>query len=210
MAKSRDKVQQEGFWDEEVKKPEHDKVVMWADDNADLVLRTAFPEHYGRAWKAEDIEWSVSAGHQALAAATVEAFLKDTPRPDPIIKRTTWEQVVRDADSGARRYPRSLGFADLVIEALQATVFVSSPERVDPGQPGAVDIQLGRTRLGGRDGILVEAKSVLPSRGELIRQLRHYATVFRGPMVVVSPDNSYAKLLRAQGFRFVQCPKDLP
>ena len=103
-----------------------------------------------------------------------------------------------------------LGQADLVIEALQATVFVSSPERVDPGQPGAVDIQLGRTRLGGRDGILVEAKSVLPSRGELIRQLRHYATVFRGPMVVVSPDNSYAKLLRAQGFRFVQCPKDLP
>ncbi|MEY2161631.1 MULTISPECIES: hypothetical protein [unclassified Rhodanobacter] len=207
MAKSRDKVQQEGFWDEEVKKPAHDDVVVWVDDNAGLVLRRAFPELFGPQWTTSDVEWAMDPARQARATAEVEAFMEATPRPEPRVKRTTWERVLRDEDLGPRRYARSVGFADLIIEAERPKIFVEVPEPFDRSRPDAVNITLGWNRIGGHYGVLIEAKTELPTRGELIRQLRHYGTVFGGPMVVVSPDDSYAKLLNAQGIRFVQCPR---
>src|SRR3546814_5792978 len=96
-----------------------------------------------------------------------------TPRPEPRVKRTTWERVLRDEDIGPRRYARSVGFADLIIEAEQPKIFVEIPDPVDRSQPDAVTITVAWTRIGGHHGVLIEAKSELPTRGELLRQLRH-------------------------------------
>lgn len=206
MAKSRDKVQQQqGFWDAEVTTPGHDDVVLWVDENSDHVMRSAFPELYGRGWIKEDIEWGVDDHKQAGFMPEVERFMEGMPRDDPRVKRTTWEWVLREEDRGPRHYQRSVGFADLIIEAERPMIYAGR----DEDRSDQVALSIGWRRIGGHYGVLVEAKSTLPTRGELIRQLRHYGTVFRGPMVVVSPDDSYATLLAAQGFRFVKCPRSI-
>ncbi|KZC41079.1 hypothetical protein RHOFW510R12_00435 [Rhodanobacter sp. FW510-R12] len=205
MARSRDKVQQQGFWDAEVTKPGHDAVVVWVDDNADVVMRTAFPELYGRGWLADDVEWGVDDARRAEAEVEVAAFMEGMPRPDPRVRRTTWEHVLREEEMRPRYQPRSVGFADLIIEAERPMIYV----RQEDAPSRRLSLAIGWFRIGGHHGVLVEAKSALPTRGDLIRQLRHYGTVFRGPMVVVSPDDTYAKLLAAQGFRFVRCPSAL-
>ena len=206
MARSRDKIQQQqGFWDTEVSMPGHDDVAVWVDENADQVMREAFPELYGRGWVKDDIEWGIDFAKHASAMPEVEAFMEGMTREDPRVRRTTWEWVLRDQEAGPRHYHRSVGFADLIIEAEQPKIYVQD----DDDRPGRFLLTIGSRRVGGHYGVLVEAKSVLPTRGELIRQLRHYGTVFGGPMVVVSPDDAYAKLLKDQGFRFVKCPRSL-
>jgi hypothetical protein len=52
--------------------------------------------------------------------------------------------------------------------------------------------------------LLVEAKSVLPTVGELMRQIQLYRTAFGGKIVVVSPDDSYSNILSEQGVTFVK------
>ena len=57
----------------------------------------------------------------------------------------------------------------------------------------------------------IEAKTHITSCGELIRQLRLYESKMGlgarlGRMVVVSPDDQYAGLLRQQGFGFIKYP----
>ncbi len=52
--------------------------------------------------------------------------------------------------------------------------------------------------------ILVEAKSVMPTVGELMRQIQLYRTAFSGKFVVVSPDESYAQILAEQGVTFIK------
>ena len=51
--------------------------------------------------------------------------------------------------------------------------------------------------------LLAEAKTVMPSLDELMRQLNLYRVVYRD-VVVVSPDASYQELLREQRILFVQ------
>lgn len=58
--------------------------------------------------------------------------------------------------------------------------------------------------------ICFEVKAVLPSLGELIRQIRMYKTYIQSPFVVVSPDNRYEKTLLEQGIRFLQYTEVAP
>ncbi|UJJ60620.1 hypothetical protein [Rhodanobacter denitrificans] len=210
MAKSRDKVQQQGFWDQEVTTAGHDDVMVWVDDNADLVMSRAFPELYGRGWIPDDIEWGIEAAARAAAMEQVEAFMRATPREDPRVKGSVWESPLRDDRHRPSHYQRSVCFADLIISATYPRIYVQEQDIAEHRRAGPLAIGVSWPRIGGHFGVLIEAKSVLPSRGDLIRQLRHYGTVFHGPMVVVSQDDSYAALLHKQGFRFVQCPRPLP
>lgn len=52
--------------------------------------------------------------------------------------------------------------------------------------------------------ILVEVKSAMPTLGELMRQINLYRTAFKGPVVVVSPDASFADILKEQRVTFVK------
>ena len=52
--------------------------------------------------------------------------------------------------------------------------------------------------------ILVEAKSELPTLGELMRQINLYRTAFDGKVVVVSPDDTFADILKEQGVTFIK------
>jgi hypothetical protein len=53
-----------------------------------------------------------------------------------------------------------------------------------------------------------EVKSVLPSLGELIRQVRMYQTyINNSPFYIVAPDDRYAKQLEQQGIGFIKYPE---
>jgi hypothetical protein len=47
---------------------------------------------------------------------------------------------------------------------------------------------------------MVEAKSVLPSFGDLMRQINLYRAAFRGPVCVVTPTTATLTCLRSKVF----------
>ena len=55
-----------------------------------------------------------------------------------------------------------------------------------------------------RGYVLVEVKSKLPTLGELMRQINLYRTAHKGPIVVVSPDDSFQELLAGQRVLFLK------
>jgi len=58
-----------------------------------------------------------------------------------------------------------------------------------------------------RLNILAEAKTKLPSLGELMRQIQLYRTAFYGHVVVISPDDSFAEILAEQDIVFIKYPQ---
>ena len=56
-----------------------------------------------------------------------------------------------------------------------------------------------------KDGFAIEVKSKIPSIGELIRQINFYRNYTGGRWIVVSPDDRYADVLRAQDIQFYKC-----
>lgn len=52
-------------------------------------------------------------------------------------------------------------------------------------------------------GIAIEVKTEIPNVGELLRQINFYRNYFGGPRwIVVSPDDRYKDVLKAQGIHF--------
>jgi len=199
VAKSREKVQQQGFWDQEVATPNHDAVLLWCHKQADLIARSVRPQDFNRAWRPEDVD---HAGHwvsdrQAIADSA-QRFVGENARPDPEVERRDIEHVLRTYSGHGNKIERVVGFADLVIHVRTPRVEVI----FDESTSGFSGHRLGWNREGLR--ILVEAKSVLPTVGELMRQMQLYRTAFGGPMVVVAPDDSYADILRDQRIHFIR------
>jgi hypothetical protein len=114
-------------------------------------------------------------------------------------------EYVLSSNTGYRdRLNRIIGYADLIIrlEIPEITPRFASGRPSGSGEvPNAFEVTWDRGSL-----ILVEAKSVLPTLGELMRQIRLYLTAFDGPVVVVAPDAKYAEILAEQRVAFVQCP----
>lgn len=205
MAKSREKVQQLGFWDAEVSTPDHDAVCLWAYENADLIFQRACPELFGKPWRSEDVQFGYDDKTQD-AIVLAKAFMSENPRPNPRVSRKTLEYVLKSRTGYQDKIERIVGYADLLIETALPRVF---PTYTASSAKLGVDV-LDGFELGwsseGRESprILVEAKSVLPTVGELMRQVQLYRTAFYGVFVVVSPDDSYAKILSEQGVIFVK------
>lgn len=212
MAKSREKIQQLGFWDAEVSKPDHDAVCLWAYDNAEAILRAVCPDKFDRSWLKGEIDsgWRYEGGQEREDLA--REFAKATPRPNPRVVKKTLEYVLRSFTGYQDRMEKIVGYADLLLET--ELPFIHSKYRLADTK-GADDVfdgfQLGWSKKFDwtrpyveAPRILVEAKSVLPTVGELMRQINLYRTAFRDKFVVVSPDDSYAELLAEQGVTFIK------
>jgi len=204
MAKSREKIQQLGFWDTEVSKPDHDAVCLWAYENADSIFRTVCPERFDQPWLKDEVHFDYDNKDQS-AIDLARAFTKANPRPNPRVFKKTLEYVLKSYTGYQDKMERIVGYADLLIETELPGV---GPRYKAATTWGADDIFDGFGLTWSRDReapcILVEAKSVLPTVGELMRQIQLYRTAFRGKFVVVSPDDSYAQILAEQGVTFVQ------
>lgn len=204
MSKSREKIQQLGFWDAEVSKPNHDAVCLWAYENADSIFRTVCPEIFDRAWLSNEVDLEYNI-HQQSVGDQASAFMDANPRPNPHVFKKTLEYVLKSYTGYQERTERIVGYADLLIQTevprivpKYKAVATKFGDRVFDG------FQLIWSRERGAPCILVEAKSVLPTVGELMRQIQLYRTAFGGKFVVVSPDDDYAKILTEQGVTFVK------
>lgn len=192
MSRAREKLPQIGFWDTDIGRPDHDAICLWVYQNAEAILRAAFGG-FSREWRDEDGEYPESdAERDALARA------RQQTRPAPRIKSRELEPVLERTTG--RDYRQIVGYADLLIR-------LDLPFLRFDRATGSHEIIWHEHE---RAAVLVEVKSVLPTLGELMRQLNLYRTAHRGPMLVVAPDARYAELLREQGIAFVQSPATLP
>lgn len=198
MAKSREKIQQLGFWDAEITKPDHDAVCLWAYNNADFIFRTVYPERLDQPWS--HIYKDQSTDEMA------KTFTNANPRPAPRIFKKTLEYVLKKRTGYNNNIEQIVGYADLMLE-------IESPQlhpiykklATNYDEDEIAGFELGWSPDGRESRILIEAKSVLPTVGELMRQVQLYRTAFSGKFVVVSPDDSYAQILNEQGVTFIQC-----
>lgn len=201
MAKSREKIQQLGFWDAEVSKPDHDAVCLWAYENADSIFRTVCPEIFDHGWSYSDGDYK---DHSADELA--KAFIRDNPRPSPRIFTKPLEYVLKRHTGYKNSIEQIVGYADLMLQT-ECPLMV---RKYKPSSTGYDDdefdgFELGWSKEWDCPRILIEAKSTLPTVGELMRQIQLYRTAFRGVFVVVSPDDSYSDILNEQGVFFIKC-----
>jgi hypothetical protein len=207
MAKSREKVQQLGFWDSEVSKPSHDDVCLWAHENADFIFRTVCPEMFDRPWSTDEVHVG-NANNNQSAMDMATAFKNSNPRPNPRAFKKTLEFVLKSYTGYQNKMERIVGYADLLIETQLPSIYPMYRAATITGGEDEIDgYELGWSSDRKAPHMLVEAKSILPTVGELMRQIQLYRTAFDGKFVVVSPDDSYAQILAEQGVTFIKCSK---
>jgi len=205
MAKSREKIQQLGFWDSEVSSPNHDMVALWAYENAELIFRQAYPEEFNRPWSQEEFDIQRGTNYPEWIKEA-KSFADKNPRLNPRVSRKTLEYVLKSYTGHNNKLERIVGYADLLIDTESPQITGDYEYNECSGLPEklkSVQVSWGRN-FRSSQRILVEAKSVLPTVGELMRQIQLYRTAFSGSFVVVSPDDSYSQLLNEQNVVFVK------
>lgn len=204
MAKSREKINQQlGFWDIKVTKPDHDTICLWAYKNAETIFRAACPEMFDRTWLTDEVHLPYQKEEATRDQA--KAFVEANPHPNPRITVKTLEYVLRSYTGYGDKLERIVGYADLLIETEIPHVWAAYKANPNGYGEDLFDgFGIGWSKRADAPHILVEAKSVMPTVGELMRQINLYRTAFRGRFVVVSPDDSYADILKEQGVTFVK------
>ena len=114
MAKSREKIQQIGFWDAEVSKPDHDAVCLWAYENADLIFRACYPKIFDHTWLTNEASSQGVEGQSTIDQ--IKVFANANPRPNPRAFKKTLEYVLKSYTGYQDKMERIVGFADLLIE----------------------------------------------------------------------------------------------
>ena len=204
MAKSREKIQQLGFWDPQVTTPDHDTVCLWAYENADAIFRTVCPDRFDHPWLKDEVYLGHDKDDEG-AIALARAFTSENPRPNPRVVKRTLECVLSSFTGYKDRMERIVGYADLIIHTELPYVSPRYKAATTTGGDDVLDgFHIAWSRGHEAPVILVEAKSVLPTVGELMRQIQLYRTAFNGHIVVVSPDDKYQSILAEQGVTFVK------
>lgn len=151
--KAKTNMERMGFVDDDLKSANHDKLLIWLDENITNVV-------------------------ESITTKKIT------------IQSTEWEMpVVQSSNANNLNSPKFIvGFIDYVVNL--------SFECPDTGAYG-----MGR--------IFFEAKTKIPSLGELLRQLKFYSTYakFNTRIAVLSTDSTFKKQIEANGFSFVN-PED--
>lgn len=205
MAKAREKVQQSGFWDPEVKESAHDTICLWAYNHAEAILRVVSGEDFDRVWDpVRDAVWTPDLNLQPDNFEELRnRFFQENARPNPRVINKQLEAVLTAQIGHNRKFEQRVGFADLMITAHNAMFAPIFKHEVGYDRVfQRFELQWARPWR-----VLVEAKSVLPTLGELMRQIQHYRTAHEGPVVVIAPDAKYADILKEQGVWFIPFKK---
>lgn len=193
MAKSREQVQQLGFWDTEVSETPHDKIQIWAYENADYIFREVCPDLFERGWRTGDLPRISSYNAQSIWEAA-KVFAEQNPRPLPRVWRKDIEPVLKRRTGYQDRNEQLVGYADLIFHTHTPILTL-----LDGNDTIGIEWEHGPS-------LLLEVKSKMPTLGELMRQLQLYRTGFNGKLIVVSPDDRYASILAEQEIHFIKCP----
>lgn len=203
MAKSREKVQQLGFWDAEVSKPDHDTICLWAYKNAEMIFQAACPEIFDHPWLTDEVH--LPDRKEDATRDQAKTFVNANSRPNPRITKKTLEYVLKSHTGYGGKLEKIVGYADIVLETEVPHIWATYKANPNGYGEDLFDgFGIGWSRRIDAPTILIEAKSVMPTVGELMRQINLYRTAFSGRFVVVSPDDSYADILKEQGVTFVK------
>jgi len=167
--------------------PQHDALCLWVQEQA---LRLFDPEAEAVADRA-----SFYRKAEAEEYAGILEFETQHRRP-PHKVEVLWEQPVFSPD---RYRPQIVGYVDLVVRVSFHVLLGTHTDKAD-------EYRWGRSSC----LHLVEVKSSIPSLGALLRQLNTYKVYSReeARLWVVSPDTRYADQIRAQGYGFIEAPKN--
>jgi hypothetical protein len=223
-----------GFADDDLKKSEHDGILLWLDDHALEFIKAII--EWTDVWPARLVEQKVKGVTDVLKARLAslqETIARNENFPSELRKgeseRTSKEVTFIDAYPGLGdppprevriekiwEAPVTQSGAKYVIGFLDMVVLVENTElevaELVSSYAGFEQIRrpLPKWTVTWPDtpqrGFGFEAKVAIPSLGELIRQLRLYQQYCRYQLYVVSPDDRFAEQLLAQGFGFIKYP----
>lgn len=172
----------------------HDQLVLWVEERKVEIARRLLPKCFtNEGWGPGEVDaW----GDGSVDDHAGEPGRSAKPLPEwPGIKvQSVWEYQV--LDSTGRGTPRIVGNVDIAL-------LVMAP-RIDVRHSGGM-VRRREVEMYRAGAIYVEAKPRIDDLGALIRQVRRYQHYLGSGAVfaVVSPDDTYAELLRQQGIAFV-------
>jgi len=245
-----------GFLDEDLKKPKHDEILKWLDQNADQIVNSLFrSEQWDKELidrliestnkivdstkvkgtlqrEVEDLEWKLNNSMRENNKEEAKQIIGrkrdiinvlekwngiqgEIPKKLPIrIVRKVWEHPITSSVSNHRTGYQSpkqiIGYVDMkiifVVPRLTVNDIDFSGERIMGPDISWLQTELLQPEFGSRELNIhyanFEAKTVLPSLGELFRQLNTYKEFEGGNYVILCPDDSDADLIKEQGFYF--------
>lgn len=209
-----------GFMDFDLKKPGHDEIMKWTDNNLDSILKECF-EH--------KVIWSISERFQNKinAIPALISNLKDTiEKKDNNLAISSWKkEILQELFSwkGFGQLPTRkslkiddnkweyviqsgkyvIGFVDLYVTFSIPSLNIRGIDDANSGYKLELN-HIPRWEIHwNKRGIAFEIKTEINSLGELIRQIRLYQNYMPGiDFIVISPDDSHTELLKSQNIGF--------
>jgi len=129
------------------------------------------------------------------------------------IIRKIWEFPVSSMpSSGYNASKNIIGFIDFMIRFSFTDLTVSGIEFYNRKITGKIEWKETDHEIDYRSGeknsnekqVYFEAKTAIPSLGELFRQMRMYKEFIQGQFIIVCPDDSEKSLIIDQGFKFIK------
>lgn len=183
-----------GFQDEDLKTSKHDEIMLWFDANADKLLLPHFAIKY-QDNKRDDLLKRIKDKEFRLEDVSFDIPIPPS-KTEPKVHKKIWEYPVMSGNF-------TVGFIDLLVE-------YTTPRLTYRGVNHIYNIPLIQNSFewiieNDLMAIAIEVKSVMPSIGELIRQIRMYQTYVPNiSFFVVSPDDRFASALQSQGIGFIK------
>jgi hypothetical protein len=159
------------------KTPKHDALVLWLDKEAATIAADFFPKQS---------DWS------AAQTAKFRKHMQGDPPAYPGLRivEKIWERPVNN-----HRGTHIIGFIDLAVCVGLPWIDVYEATQGSGDYIASINYNM--------EWLLFEAKPVIDSIGEVIRQVRTYENHLRGQYVVASWDGKYADVFREQRIGFV-------
>lgn len=195
MPKATTLQQKLGFVDEDLKKPDHDKIMIWLDNQVEKSVK----ELIGLAnnWKGIyiDDEW-----------CDLDIDLPGLPeRPNPKVLTKQWEYPCNALVKNRHRFMEkgnyTIGFIDMYVACEMPILhYYSIKSRFND----ADSYRICTTKA----DLLFEVKTIIPSLGELLRQINLYKLHPQNDRwsqwYIVSPDDKFKPQIEAQDIKFIK------
>jgi hypothetical protein len=199
IPKNRAKTLQEkfGFFDEDMKNPTHDRIMVWMDSHAEELVREYFA--LSPTWPEELVNKVRAKAHVLAKRPKYRALnLPDLGHPPNRVFQViskTWEKPIVTANNF------TVGFADLevVVQFSEDLDYCENDHPLRVQKPVIDWFTIIK-----KEHVIFEAKTAIASVSEVIRQIRLYQQYQPGVYVVVSPDDRYAEVMRSQGIQFLK------
>lgn len=169
-----------GFQDDDLKSPKHDDIMVWLDTNIERIFKERFIKYF-------IAEWNESVEKTKKTVGDISGYSENV-LPGEIQIKKIWEMPIVN-----KNY--TIGFIDFVISFEYPKLLCTNQYR-SIVQEAYIDWKM--------DSFAFEVKTVIPSVGELIRQIRMYQTYFNYTFYVVAPDDKYEQVLKSQNIGFVK------